>query len=355
MGRVGSLLRMGGRILLSAALIWIGVRFVLPLLAPFRAAFVLASAMERAVRALLRRSLPRGLAAALLTLALLALLCALPVLLLGQVLPALSALIRAAPRLVQAVEQRLDALELLLGRYAAALPESVSVYFRTAIASAETSINTLPTMLSARVLNLAAQAAQGSPGALLFVVTLFLGTYFFSASYPAVIAFVRAQLPQSLRRRAGEILFDLRANLGGWLRAQLILAGLTFAELLLLFSLLRIRAALPLAALTALIDALPVFGTGIVLVPWALVLLLLGQSGRAIALLVGWAVSAAGRNLLQAKLLGDQIGLHPLVSLLALYVGWRVWGVWGMIVFPLGFASLQQLTERGVIRLWNSP
>lgn len=354
MERIGSWLRLSGRVLAAGVLGWAAVRYVLPVLAPFLVGFALASVMEGAVRALVRRGLPRRLASALSTLTLLGLLCALPILLAGQALGALSALIRTAPALVRAVELRLDALEHLLGRYAAALPESVSVYFRTALASAEASLNTLPAMLSGKLLGFAAQTAQNSPGALLFLVTLFLGTYFLSASYSAVTAFLRAQLPQRLRRRAGEIAFDLRANLGGWLRAQLILAGLTFGELLLLFSLLSLRGALPLAALIALIDALPVFGTGAVLVPWALVLFLLGQNGRALALLVGWAATAVGRNLLQAKLLGDQIGLPPLVSLLALYVGWRVWGVWGMIVFPLLFASLCQLSDRGVIRLWNS-
>lgn len=353
MERVGRALRILARAALAAAAIWLFVRFALPWLAPFLAAFVLASVMEGGVRALIRRSVPRRVAAALFTLVLLCLLAALPILLAGQGLSALGTLMRGMPRLVQAVEARLEALEALLGRYAAALPESVSAYFRTALAAAESSLNTLPTLLSGKLFSLAAQAAQDSPGLLLFLVTLFLGTYFLSASYPAVLAFFEAQLPLSLRRRAREIALDLRANLGGWLRAQLILTGLTFAELLALFSLLKIRGALPLAALTAFIDALPVFGTGAVLVPWALVLLLLGQNGRALALLAGWVVSAVGRNLLQAKLLGDQIGLHPLVSLLALYVGWQAWGVWGMIVFPLLFASVQQLSERGVIRLWN--
>ena len=123
---------------------------------------------------------------------------------------------------------------------------------------------------------------------------------------------------------------------------------MTFVELLGLFLLLKVRAAAELAAVTAIIDALPVFGTGIVLVPWAIGELLLDETGRALALLLGWALGALGRNLLQARLLGDQIGIHPLLSLVSIYVGWRVWGVWGMLVFPLLFAMLQRLAERGL-------
>ena len=220
---------------------------------------------------------------------------------------------------------------------------------RAALGSAESALGALPAQISSRLLALAAAAAQHAPGILLFLISLFLGAFLISASYPAVTGFARSLLPETARRRAAEIAEDLRGSLGGWLRAQLILAGMTFVELLGLFLLLGVRAAAPLAAVTAFVDALPVFGTGIVLVPWALGELLLGELGRGLALLFGWGLGMLGRDLLQARLLGDQIGIHPLMSLVSIYVGWRVWGVWGMIVFPLLFAMLRRLAERGIL------
>ena len=346
-------------ILLTAAVslgtLWLFVRFLLPPLVPFLAAFALAAALEGSVKALVRRGLPRRVAAAGLTLLTLSLLCALPVLMVGQLASLSAALAREAPRLALAAAERLGALEMYLSRFAESLPEGLSGAFHSALRSAEDTLRALPGTLSARLLALCARMAQNGPGIFLFAVTFFLGTYFLSASFPAVLSFLRAQLPERLRCRAGELLGDVRANFGGWLRAQLILSAMTFVELLVLFALLGIRGALPLAAVTALIDALPVFGTGIVLLPWAGIELLFGRVGRALGLLCGWALGALGRNLLQAKLLGDQIGIHPLLSLFSLYVGWHVWGVGGMIVFPLLAASLQQLGERGVIRLWKTP
>ena len=114
------------------------------------------------------------------------------------------------------------------------------------------------------------------------------------------------------------------------------------------------RGALGIAAVTALIDALPVFGTGVVLVPWAIFCLLLGNTGRAIGLIICWAFVNLVRSCTQAKLLGDQIGLDPIASLAAIYVGWRVCGVWGMLLFPILLVTVQQLNDRGVIRLWKS-
>ena len=334
-----------------AAALWLAARFLLPLLAPFAFSLALAALMEGPVRLLVRRGMPRRMASALLTLLALGLIGALPALLLGRLPALLSALGRLVPRLVAALGERVAALEERAARYAASLPEGFPDSLRAALRAAEDSLGALPAQLSARLLSLAAAAAQNAPGILLFLISLFLGAYFFSASWPSLVSAVLERLPEELRRRAGEIAADLKGNLGGWLRAQLILAGMTFVELLGLFLLLEVRAAAPLAAATALIDALPVFGTGVVLLPWALGELLLGELGRGLALLFGWALGQLSRNLLQARLLGDQIGIHPLVSLIALYVGWRVWGVWGMIVFPLLFATLQQLAERGAFPL----
>ena len=120
------------------------------------------------------------------------------------------------------------------------------------------------------------------------------------------------------------------------------------------FLLLRVPGAAVLAGVTAFIDALPVFGTGAVLVPWALFSLLLGETRRGLGLLLTWGLAELLRNAAQAKLLGDQIGLDPLASLLSVYVGWRVAGVGGMLLFPLGLMVLIRLNDRGVVKLWKN-
>lgn len=335
--------------------LWLGLRFVLPPLAPFLAAFALAAALERGVRALCRRGVSRRVASAIVTLLALGSLLALSALLTGRLVEGLLSLARLAPELFAAVSKRLSGLEDSLLGYAASAPEGTREYLQSALDAIYSAAGSLGGALSERLLSFVGRAAQASPGVLLFTVTAAIGTYFVSASFPSVTAFIRAQLPDGLRRRAGEVTAELSAALGGWLRAQLILASLTFFELLLGFLLLGVNGAFLTALVTALIDALPVFGTGAVLVPWALYLLAVGESGRALWLLALWAAVSVMRNCVQARLIGSQIGLDPLVSLLALYVGWRVWGVGGMIVFPLGAATLQQLGDRGVIHLWREP
>ena len=135
-----------------------------------------------------------------------------------------------------------------------------------------------------------------------------------ATSYPQLTAFLAAQIPAGLRRRFSGVGGNLKGSFGGWLRAQLILMLMTFFELLIGFLLLRVRGAPVIAAVTALVDALPVFGTGTVLLPWAAYCLLSGAAARGIGLLIGWGVTNLVRSCAQAKLLGDQIGLDRRAS-----------------------------------------
>ena len=88
--------------------------------------------------------------------------------------------------------------------------------------------------------------------------------------------------------------------------------------------------------------------------PWAACCLLLADFSRGLGLLICWAMLTLVRTSAQAKLLGDQIGLDPLASLIAIYVGWQVWGVWGMLLFPVLLVTLRQLNDKGVLRLWKN-
>lgn len=333
---------------------WLALRFVLPGLAPFLLAYAMAALMEPAVRLLRRLHVSRTAAAALVTLGLLALLLFLSARLLTRGFAALNTLAAELPGLLSTWEQRLAALERWLLGLAREIPGGAD-YLELALDALGRTLTAVPADLSRRLLNAAAAAAQRSPDALLFLVTAGLGSFFLSASFPKVKAFLRAQLPPAWLRHFELVSQDLKQSFGGWLRAQLLLMLITFAELLAALLILRVRGALPIAALTAIVDALPVFGVGVVLLPWAAAALLRGEMRLGIGLVIAFAGVSLMRELLQAKLLGDQIGLDPLPSLLAVYVGWKLCGVLGLLLFPLLLVTLRQLNDRGLLHLWNRP
>ena len=339
---------------LALAGLYLLLRFALGWLAPFLFSFALAAVLERPVSALSRWGLGRRAAALLLSLCSLGLLGWLLCALAGRGFALLGRAAAQAPELMSALVQALRRLEQRLLGTLQSLPPELKQLLPSALAGAEDLLYALPGRLSRMTLDLLGKVAQQGPDVLLFAVTAGLGTYFCSASFPSLCAFLRCQIPKSLRRRLTELGGDLRCRLGGLLRAQLMLMGLSFLSLLLGFALMGLEDALGLAALISLIDALPVFGTGTVLLPWALGALLLGQRRRALGLSLTWAASWLLRSGAQAKLVGDQIGLDPLSSLLSVYVGWKIAGVPGMLLCPLAAVTLRQLNDRGVVHLWNS-
>ena len=314
----------------AAAGLWVALRFLLPWLGPFLLALALASLLEPGVRALIRHGWRRGLAAALLTLLLLGLLFWGLAELGGRCLSAAASLTRELPRLMQAMAQSAAGLEERLLGLTASAPAELRDYLDLALDSLGEALGALPLKLSQWLLGALTRLAQSGPDLLLFAVTAGLGTYFLSASFPKSMAFLRAQVPEALAQRLQGLREDLRGSFGGLLRTQLLLMGLCFLELLL------------------------AFGTGTVLLPWAAGRLLLGEGGRALALAGCWAGTNLVRNCVQARLLGGQIGLSPIASLLAVYVGWRICGVGGMLLFPVLLATLQQLNDRGALQLWKS-
>ena len=335
---------------LAAAAVYASLRWLLPWLLPFLLALAAAALLQPAVGALVRRGVKRPLASGICVLGALAAAGGLLWLLLSRLFAELSDLVRRLPELLAGLSQAVQGWETRLAALPERVPEGLSGLLRGGLDSLRAGLESLPGELAKKLPGLVSAAAGAAPEALLFTVTLLIGLYFTSASYPALLHGAAALLPEQLLARARRARLDLRATLGKWLRAQLLLLLLTFGERTAAFSLLRVRYALLLAAVTAVVDALPVFGTGTVVLPWAAVELLTGNYPLAAGLGVTYAVVTVLRSCIQPKLLGDQLGLHPLASLASIYVGWRAAGVWGMLLLPVAAITAKQLWP-GLVRV----
>ena len=138
-------------------------------------------------------------------------------------------------------------------------------------------------------------------------------------------------------------------------QAQGLLMLITFGELAAGFLLLRVELSLLLAGLVALVDALPVFGTGTVLLPWAVLALLGGDVRMSVGLLVLYSVISLVRSLLEPRLVGARVGLPPLAALVCMYVGFQALGVLGMLLAPLAAVLARQLWDSGLLHSLFGP
>lgn len=195
------------------------------------------------------------------------------------------------------------------------------------------SIRSGMTELSASVPRIVARVATSLPEIFLFLTVSVITGFFYACG--SVDAFsLRKLLPRKgaerfdmLKKRAGEAV-------ASWFRAYLLILGLTFFELFIGFSMLGVGYSFLAALGVALVDILPMFGAGAVLVPWAAVMLITGDRFMGIGLLVLWAIVSVVRQFAEPKIIGRSFGVSPVLTLLAMYSGLRLFGIAGMIVAP---------------------
>lgn len=195
--------------------------------------------------------------------------------------------------------------------------------------------------------------AASIPNVLIFIIVFFVSTYFMCSDKMIILNFIKKQVPHSWLKIVLDLKEYLLLVLVKYINALLILLGITFVELSIGFSIIGIKYSIALAALVSLIDALPILGTGTVLIPWGVLLLIGGDYKTGISLLVLYIVILIVRQILEPKIVGHQIGLHPLVTLISVYVGLKIMGFGGMILFPMVVLIIINLQRNNLIRVWK--
>ena len=295
-----------------AAALYLFLRYLLWWLLPFLLAFAAARAMEPVIL-FLRRTVhfKRGFSAEA-----------------TAFLTQLPTLLDALPALTGGLLERLRA-------YGALCPDWLRELLTAELSDWAAYGSTALAGLASRALALLGSMAAAVPALVLFAATTLLAVFFLAASYPTLCAAAKRRLSPRAQQRLRFWRDGVTHSLTRWLRAQAILCSLTFCQLLAGFWLLGERYSLLAAFLITLVDALPVFGTGTVLIPWAVAELLLGSVPRGAALVILYLCTLTVRSITEPKLVAAQAGLPPIASLMAMYLGARAFGVAGMVLFPL--------------------
>ena len=311
---------------------WFGLKFLLPVALPFLLGGLLAVAAEPGVSFGVKRlRLPRAVATgAGITLS---------ILLLGGILTVLGAVtVRQLGNLTNRLpdmETALDTAKNVLLSAADNAPDRIRTLVQNTVSEtlddsagfASRFAGKLPGALSALLSGLGSSA--------LGIGTGILAAFLISARLPELRENLPKKLPQSWREQYLPALGRLGHCLGSWLKAQGKLALVTWGIVTVGFWLLGIAKAPAWAAMVALVDAVPVLGTGTVLLPWALVNFLQKNTLRGVGIICVYAVAAITRTVLEPKVVGKHLGLDPLLTLVAMYAGFRFFGIPGMLFIPI--------------------
>lgn len=202
--------------------------------------------------------------------------------------------------------------------------------------------------------------AKNVPSAIIGIVIGIVAWILFTKDYDRVVKFIQLQLPENKKNILVEIKQVFSHTILKMIRAYGIIMFITFCELSIGFTIMSAVGIMSnsyiylIALAICIFDILPVAGSGGILIPWAIISLVMGNVPQAVGLLIIYAVITVIRQYLEPKIVGDTLGVNPLITLAGLYFGLKLFGFLGMFIVPISIMTLKAFNDTGRIHLWNT-
>lgn len=249
----------------------------------------------------------------------------------------ISGFISDAPTMWAAVQEDFNNLGKVIGRYANLLNPKLVDVMNDISAAISDGIKNLTSNLDFSAFEEMGSMVGSIANVIISIIMCMLSAYFFIADREWVNSVVDKYMPRGIAHKLDVFVYSIKKAVGGYFKAQLRIEVWMYLLLVIGLTLLNVKYAILIALLVAFLDILPFFGTGIVLVPWAVVSLIGGSYVRAVGFLVMWGVGQLFRQLIQPKIVGDSMGMEPIPTLFLLFIGYRIAGVGGMLLaVPVG-------------------
>ena len=221
--------------------------------------------------------------------------------------------------------------------------------------------NSLLSSLGSAVMSISGQfvgkltdIAVSVPNFLLNIVIMIVATIFLIVDYETIQKFIKRQLSD----KTNELMHNIASHLGSVLKKYILSYSLimliTFGEIFAGLSIIGVKYSALIAALIAIFDILPVVGSGLILVPWAIFSLIIGNIGLGIGLFILWAVVCIVRQIIEPKIVGSNVGMHPFLTLFAMLAGNFIYGGIGILLLPIMLALCQSLNSAGVVKIYKN-
>ena len=224
---------------------------------------------------------------------------------------------------------RFESIISSFGEYAYIADEIINNLLDTTLAS-----------LGSFVSSAAKSIVLGIPTALLFLITLVMSAFYFSVDRDRIYALFGSLLPEKIKNKVASFTEGgIRAAVG-YIKSCMILMTITFFEMLIFLMFLRVQYSLLLSIIIAIVDVLPLLGVGAVLVPWSVYCFITSDVRMGAWLLVIFLVATILRNILEPKILGKKIGVHPFLIIASAYLGFKIFGGGGLLLAPILVATL---------------
>ena len=192
------------------------------------------------------------------------------------------------------------------------------------------------------------------PTAVIFLCLMFISMFYISCDYERICNFLLLQLSEKARVTFDETKSIIISTAKDLFKSYFLLTFITFLQLLSGFLIMGIDYALLSAGIICFVDLLPILGTGTVLIPWSGICFILGNYQTAVGLLVLYGSITLFRQIAEPRIVGANTGLSPLLSLISIFLGLRLMGVAGIVIFPIIVITITSLNKKGFIRIYKN-
>ena len=328
-------------ILATAAFVVIGIKLI-GFLMPFVIGWLIAAIAAPLVNWLEKRlRIVKKLGSALIVILVLAAIVLVLYFGISRLAAELGDLARNFPQMYAQLEEGLGQIGDTLSGIFKRLPEGIQTSWKTVAENLDRYMGELVSGISEPTVNAAGNFARRVPYYLISFIVAVMSAYFFIVQREEVLGWMKRTAPDAVRKRMTLVMDYLKYAVGGYFKAQFKIMGIVFLILLVGLGFLDTGYFVLVALLIAFLDFLPFFGTGTAMIPWAVYEFFMGDYKTTAALAVLYVVTQVVRQLLQPKFVGDSVGLNPLVTLLLLYIGYRMGGVlWMILAVPIGMVLI---------------
>ncbi len=316
------------------------LKYVVPALTPFIIGFVIAAILQWPIRKFGKKSQKRKQVSAILCCMVFYILLALLLVALGiQLLHGAQSAFDYAPEIYSRnIEPVIIEFSEGLENAAYSINRGVGQEVEVIFLEVQQTVGAYLSDISVKLVKLFTEGITGFPGFVLNIVLMVISTFFIAIDFERIMDFFWRLLPLEKEKKVQEGLIYIKNIIGAYAKSYSLLFLLTFLELSIGLTILKMPYSILLALAISVFDVLPVLGTGGILLPWAVVLFFMEEPLSAVGILILYLVITIIRNILEPRIVGKQIGVHPLATLVAMILGLRLLGIIGMILFPVSLS-----------------
>ncbi len=252
------------------------------------------------------------------------------------------------PQIVDSIGQSIENVRISLSGVFQRLPGNIQVAIQSVSQSISDWVAELINTKSTPMVLKAGDFAKALPGVFIGIVVFILSSYFMVSNPRPVSNFISRVFSARFLEKTHKLAEEIKLYLGGYIRAQGILMCIAFVIIMLGLTILGVDYALLIALAIAFLDALPFFGSGAVLWPWALISFINGNIKTGVGLVLIYICVAVVRQLVEPKIVSSKLGTNPLLTLMSMYIGYRLLSVGGMILGPIIMLLVMSLYKAGV-------